>query len=105
MLQLPKDGVYAVVARMIGDAASPLLHGVANLGDRPTFDAGRSVEVHLLGFAGELYGQRMRIGFVARLRDEMKFDGLEALRQQITRDCDQAKNALQHASPELARWI
>lgn len=105
MLQLPKDGVYAVVARMVEDAASPLLHGVANLGDRPTFDAGRSVEVHLLGFDGELYGRRMRIGFVARLRGEMKFDGLEALRRQITRDCDRAENALQHASAELARWI
>lgn len=104
-LQLPKDGVYAVVARML-DARDPVLrHAVANLGNRPTFEAGRSVEVHLLGFEGDLYGQRMRIGFAARLRGEMKFDGVEALRRQIDRDCDQAENALQHLSPELARWI
>lgn len=104
-LQLPKDGVYAVVARLLEEPRSPLLHGVANLGERPTFDAGRAVEVHLLGFEGDLYEKRMRIGFAARLRGEMKFDGLEALRRQIKRDCDEAQNALQHASPELVRWI
>jgi riboflavin kinase/FMN adenylyltransferase len=104
-LQLPKDGVYAVAARILDDPGSPLLDGVANLGERPTFDAGRSVEVHLLGFDGELYGTRMRIGFAARLRGEMKFDGPQALRRQIERDCDQAQIALQHSSPELARWI
>ena len=104
-LQLPKDGVYAVVARVL-DAASPkLLHGVANLGNRPTFGAGRSVEVHLFGFDGDLYGKRLRVGFAARLRGEAKFQGLEALREQIDRDCHEAKNALQHLSPELARWI
>jgi riboflavin kinase/FMN adenylyltransferase len=104
-LQLPKDGVYAVVARVLGEQGSPLLHGVANLGERPTFEAGRAVEVHLLGFDGDLYGKRMRIGFASRLRGEMKFDGLQALQRQIKRDCDEAENALQHSSPELARWI
>jgi riboflavin kinase/FMN adenylyltransferase len=78
---------------------------VANLGNRPTFDAGRSVEVHLFGFDGDLYEKRMRIGFVARLRGEAKFDGLEALRRQIDRDCDQAKNALQQLNQDLVRWI
>jgi riboflavin kinase/FMN adenylyltransferase len=105
MLQRPKDGVYAVVARILDDPDAPRLDGVANLGERPTFEAGHAVEVHLLGFDGELYGKRMRIGFAARLRGEMKFDGPQALRRQIERDCDQAKNALQHVSPELARWI
>lgn len=105
MLQRPKDGVYAVVARILDDPDAPRLDGVANLGERPTFEAGHAVEVHLLGFDGDLYGKRMRIGFAARLRGEMKFDGPQALRRQIERDCDQAKNALQHVSPELARWI
>lgn len=104
-LQLPKDGVYAVVARVLDDPSASLLHGVANLGDRPTFKAGRSVEVHLFGFDGDLYGRRLRIGFAARLRGEKKFDGLEGLRAQIDRDCDDAKNALQQSPPELARWI
>ncbi len=104
-LQLPKDGVYAVVARVLGETGAPLLDGVANLGNRPTFAAGRSAEVHLFGFDGDLYGKRMRIGFGARIRGEAKFDGLGALREQIDRDCDEAKNALQQVSPELARWI
>lgn len=104
-VQLPKDGVYAVMARVLDEPGAPLLHGVANLGDRPTFEAGRSVEVHLFGFAGDLYGKRMRIGFASRIRGEAKFDGLGALRAQIDRDCDEAKNALQQTSPELARWI
>jgi riboflavin kinase/FMN adenylyltransferase len=104
-LQLPKDGVYAVVARVLDEAGAPLLHGIANLGNRPTFEAGRSVEVHLFGFDGDLYGKRLRVGFVARIRGESKFDGLEALREQISQDCDQAKNALQQLSPDLVRWI
>ena len=104
-LQLPKDGVYAVAARVLGDTGAPLLHGIANLGNRPTFDAGHSVEVHLFGFDGDLYGKRVRIGFAARIRGEAKFDGLDDLRRQIVRDCDEAKNALQQMSPELARWI
>ncbi len=104
-VQLPKDGVYAVVARVLDETGTPLLHGIANLGNRPTFEAGRSVEVHLFGFEGDLYGKRMRIGFVARIRGEAKFDGLPALREQIDRDCGQAKNALQQLSPDLVRWI
>jgi riboflavin kinase/FMN adenylyltransferase len=104
-LQLPKDGVYAVVARVLDEPGAALLHGVANLGDRPTFDAGHSVEVHLFGFDGDLYGRRLRVGFVARIRGEAKFDGLSALREQIDRDCDQAKNALQRLDADLVRWI
>jgi riboflavin kinase/FMN adenylyltransferase len=104
-LQLPKDGVYAIVARVLDDASSPLRQGVANLGNRPTFAAGRSVEVHLLGFDGDLYGKRMRIGFVRRIRGERKFDGLEALKSQIAMDCETAEIALQGSDPEWARWI
>ncbi|MBT8454409.1 MAG: bifunctional riboflavin kinase/FAD synthetase [Deltaproteobacteria bacterium] len=104
-LQLPKDGVYAVVARVLDEPGAALQHGVANLGYRPTFEAGHSIEVHLLGFEGDLYGRRMRVGFVARIRGETKFDGLDALRRQIDRDCDEAENALQQMDSELVRWI
>jgi riboflavin kinase/FMN adenylyltransferase len=104
-VQLPKDGVYAVFARVLDEPGWPLLRGVANLGNRPTFDAGHSVEVHLFDFDATLYGKRLRLGFASRIRGEAKFEGLEALRAQIDRDCDEAKNALQHTSRELARWI
>jgi riboflavin kinase/FMN adenylyltransferase len=104
-LQLPKDGVYSVVARVLDEADAPLLHGVANLGVRPTFDAGRSVEPHFFDFEGDLYGKRLRVGFVSRIRGERKFGGLQELRDQIERDCEQAKNALEEMDRELARWI
>ena len=104
-LQLPKDGVYSVVARVLEETDAPLLHGVANLGVRPTFEAGRSVESHFFNFEGDLYGKRLRVGFVSRIRDEHKFGGLQELRDQIDRDCEQAKNALQEMDRELVRWI
>jgi len=104
-LLLPKDGVYAVAARILDEVGAPLLHGVANLGNRPTFEAGRSIEVHLFGFDGDLYGKQLRVGFAARIRGESKFSGPQALRVQIDRDCDEAKIALQRVRPELVRWI
>ncbi len=103
---LPGDGVYAVIARVLdGDGA--ILRGVANLGVRPTLGAGRSVEAHFFDFAGDLYGARLRVGFVARLRAEKKFDGIEALRQQIARDADEGRAALDAAFAEPARrgWL
>jgi len=104
-LLLPKDGVYAAVARVLDEAGAPLLQGVANLGNRPTFEAGHAIEVHLFDFDGDLYGKSLRVGFVARIRGEAKFEGLDLLRAQIKRDCDKAKNALQELSPDLVRWI
>lgn len=94
---MPADGVYAVIARVL-DRPS-ILRGVANLGTRPTFAAGRSVEAHLFDFDGDLYGARLRIGFVARLRGEQKFDGVDALRAQIARDADTARSLLEREDP------
>ena len=65
---------------------------MANLGRRPTFD-GRTLllEVHLLDGGGDLYGQRLRVAFHARLRGERKFSGIDELKAQIARDCEQAR--------------
>ncbi len=82
-LALPPDGVYAVRARLEGRE----LIGAANIGFNPTFgNRTRSVETHLLDFAGDVYGQRLEIAFVLRLRGEQKFDGLDALLRQIRAD-------------------
>lgn len=99
----PADGVYAVVARVVGDGA--VLSGVANLGVRPTVEAGRSIEVHLFDFDGDLYGSTLRVGFVTRLRGERRFDGLAALKEQIARDMDDARERLARAQPETWSWI
>ena len=79
--------------------------GVANLGVRPTLNAGRSMEVHVLDFDGDLYDRRLRVGFVARLRGEQKFASLDALKTQIARDVDHARAALEACAPELLAWI
>jgi riboflavin kinase/FMN adenylyltransferase len=65
---------------------------ITNVGVRPTVDGRKeSVETHILGFPNEpLYGKRLRVGFVKKIRDEIKFDNLELLVQQISRDVEQA---------------
>jgi len=102
---LPADGVYAVVARVMDDDdATPHL-GVANLGTRPTVAAGRSVEVHLLDFARDIYGRELRVGFVARIRAEQRFTGLPELKVQIESDIAAARAAIAQAEPGLLTWI
>lgn len=91
---LPRDGVYAVWSRVLGDPSERWLRGVMNIGVRPTFAAGRSIEVHLLDTDREIYGATLRVECVARLRDEMKFDGIDALRAQIARDAESARTLL-----------
>ncbi len=100
---LPSDGVYAVVARVHGE--QELMHGVANLGVRPTFAAGRSVEVHLFDVDRDLYDRTLRVGFVARLRDEQKFDGIEAIVAQIQKDIEAARATLAGCDRDPWQWI
>ncbi|HMR29734.1 MAG TPA: bifunctional riboflavin kinase/FAD synthetase [Geminicoccaceae bacterium] len=92
---MPAIGVYAVRVLRCGHRDGGWLPGVANLGRRPTFD-GRSVllEVHLLQGGGDLYGERLRVAFVDRLRGERKFAGIDELRDQIGRDCRSALDRL-----------
>jgi riboflavin kinase/FMN adenylyltransferase len=91
---LPASGIYAVwVSR--GDVILP---GVANIGTCPTFDnAELSLEVHLLEFSDDLYGETLEVQFVARLREEQRFPSIEALGAQIRADIVAARLAL--ASP------
>ena len=88
---LPADGVYAAWASA-GGAAHP---AVVNIGLRPTFGSDqRLVEVHLLDFEGDLYGQELAVEMVERLRDEMRFAGAEELKGQLAQDVEQARTIL-----------
>jgi riboflavin kinase/FMN adenylyltransferase len=88
---LPEDGVYATLWH-VGDK---VYQSVTNIGVKPTFGKGeRTVEVHILGFSGDLYGQKLIIELVERLRAEMKFAGPEELSAQIKKDVEQAKMIL-----------
>jgi len=92
---VPASGVYAVRVRVSETRALP---GVVNIGTRPTFTQGQEpevrVEVHLLDFDGDLYGQRVRVAFIDRLRAEQRFDSKQALVEQIGRDVSRARAAL-----------
>ena len=91
----------AVTADRYGDGEGtfvPLALGVTNIGVRPTVGGiGLSVETHLLDFSGDLYGARVRVHLVARLRDEKKFASLDELKAQIARDVAGAREALRTA--------
>jgi riboflavin kinase/FMN adenylyltransferase len=89
---VPKRGVYAVTA---GRSAGESIPGVANVGVRPTFDGrDETVEAHLLGFKGDLYGETLRVRFVDRIRDERKFENVDQLVEQIRRDIEAARQIL-----------
>ena len=102
----PPDGVYAVaVDRVDGDDLVALATGVMNIGVRPTIvgEPRRTLEVHLFDFDRDLYGQALRVHFVSRLRGERRFDGLDALRAQISRDADEARAATSAMRPDADR--
>jgi riboflavin kinase/FMN adenylyltransferase len=86
----PLKGVYVVQVHSDGLG---VLQGVASLGLRPTLkhDAKYVLEVHLFEFAQQIYGKHLRVEFLHKLRNEMKFDGLEALTRQIASDVNGAK--------------
>lgn len=84
-LQMPAVGVYATYA-ILPDGRRFM--GITNIGDAPTFEGTRQimVETNLLDYEGDLYGQRLRVEFVSRMRDQKKFDSAEALRRQLLSD-------------------
>lgn len=98
---LPPRGVYASFVDQLDAGPDGLSRAgaVANLGVRPTFGSGSSsVEVHLLDFKGDLYGARLRVHLLERLRDELQFAGPEQLRQQIQQDVARAARVVQARS-------
>ena len=88
---VPANGVYAVEGRV----KRREVPGVLYIGTRPTFrEAGRSIEVHILGCEGSLYGEHMEIRFVERLRGEKRFENEARLRSAIAKDIARAKTIL-----------
>lgn len=98
----PKEGVYAVHAYEItGESARPLALGVANLGSRPTVDRPASLEVHLLDFDEDLYGKTLGIALVDFLRPVERFPTLDALKAQIEKDIECAREMVPTVPPPL----
>ena len=106
---LPPDGVYAARVHLVGQAsrlspapmdgrdACPTYTGVVNVGSRPTFAhpaPGRLIEVHLLDFDRDLYGQEIEVALVGKLRGEQKFPSAAALQHQIRADIAVARQIL-----------
>jgi riboflavin kinase/FMN adenylyltransferase len=97
---LPPDGVYAVWVEWRGGRTG----GMMNQGPKPTFQDGRrSLEAHLFGFEGDLYGEWVRIEWVERLRDVRRFAGVEQLQEQLERDRARAQAVLAAGPTDLSR--
>lgn len=97
----PAHGIYAVWAgiEMAGEIC--WYPGAANFGTRPTFDGeAELLEIHLLDFIGDLYGRRLRVRFVERLRAEEKFDSVETLVTQMDDDCARIREILAAHGPD-----
>jgi riboflavin kinase/FMN adenylyltransferase len=91
---LPRQGVYCV--EVTAERELRAQPGVMNLGYRPTVDGQTlTAEVHLLAWRGDLYGQRLRVALRHFLRPEQKFSGVSALKAQIQRDCQAAREYFQ----------
>lgn len=88
---MPGNGIYVAWAHVEGRR----LMAPTSVGTNPTFnDTGRTVEAFLLDFEGDLYGKRLRLEFVQRLRDELKFDTVEALQRQVDADVEETRRLL-----------
>jgi len=87
----PKTGVYAVTV----ECSDGHYKGLANIGYSPTFDDHIfTIEVHLLDFNNDLYGQDIRVNFIKRIRDEKKFSNIDELARQIKKDIDSGRKIL-----------
>jgi riboflavin kinase / FMN adenylyltransferase len=94
---LPPDGVYATFAH----AHDKVYHSVTNIGKNPTFgDNQRTIEAYLLDFREDLYEQEVKINFIHKLRDEVKFASPDELIKQIYKDIKSARDLLRNLNPE-----
>jgi len=97
---VPPPGVYACEIEL---SDGSIHSAIANLGFRPTFaEQSFTIEAHLFDFSGDLYGERIRIHFVDRVRDEIRFDGVDALVEQIHKDVEQVRAMLPFGPPAAA---
>jgi riboflavin kinase/FMN adenylyltransferase len=90
---IPAKGIYACWAYLSGEKHLAAI----NIGTNPTFTPDKetpNVEAHLLDFRREIYGEELRLEFVARLRDELKFDSVDALLEQIWKDLETTRKIL-----------
>lgn len=93
---LPGQGVYAGIATVDGNPWPAAI----NLGPNPTFgEQGVKVEVHLIGFEGQIYGLPLVVDFLSRLRDIQPFAGVDALKAQLARDVEAAAHIARQAIP------
>ncbi|HMA13101.1 MAG TPA: bifunctional riboflavin kinase/FAD synthetase, partial [Steroidobacteraceae bacterium] len=91
--QTPMDGIFAIRVHGLDPGAG--LGGVASLGTRPTVGGTRPLlEAHVFDFAGDLYGREIEVEFIARLREERKFESLDAMVEQMHQDAADARSAL-----------
>ncbi len=95
---VPANGIYATWVRL-GDRRLP---GVTSIGVNPTFGSGpRTIETHLMDFSEDLYGRRLRVFFVERLREERKFPSVERLVRQMDEDVGRARRVLSGNAREI----
>ncbi len=88
-VMVPKRGVYAVSVQMM---SGEHVHAVCNIGHRPTFgDSCTAIEVHLMDYAGNHYGETLEVDFHLYLRDEQRFASAELLKEQIAQDIGRAR--------------
>ncbi len=82
---VPQSGVYAVMVSVEGFSGEYM--GMMNIGNRPTFGTfSDTLEVNIMDFSADIYGRQVQVTFVRRIRDDMKFDSVAQLREQITKD-------------------
>lgn len=99
---IPANGIYAVRVRL----GSDWYDGAASIGVRPTFGGGgrRLVEIYLMDFARWIYGEELQVYFIARLRDELKFDNIQDLLDQMGHDVETAREILAQLGPGEPRF-